>query len=194
MCEKSDAGLEARLLERAKAGDTSAFDEIITRHRDHVYMHAYQIIRNEEDALDLSQETFIKAWKSLSRFDGWFPLSAWLRRIVTNAAIDLCRSRQRRPQVELEGQTLRPDAASRTTPAAFDTPGKSLEISERKARIEAAFLELSPEHRAVVVLKEYEGLSYAEIAKTMNTSVGTVMSRLFYARKKLQTLLSDLRT
>jgi RNA polymerase sigma-70 factor (ECF subfamily) len=192
--DESAEAAEARLLRRSREGDTAAFDELITLHREKIYMHAILIVRNEEDAMDLCQETFLRAWRSLSKFDGKQPLLAWLRRIVTNAAIDVCRARQRRPQVEIDsGLPLAVDPASRTTPASFERPGDGLVRAELKARLDAAFSELSPEHRATISLKEFEGLSYEEIAQATGTTTGTVMSRLFYARKKLQSLLSDLR-
>jgi RNA polymerase sigma-70 factor, ECF subfamily len=183
---------EARLLVDARSGDTVAFDKLITLYREKIYMHIFHIVRNEEDALDLTQETFIRAWKSLSSFDGTATLSNWLHRISTNAAIDLCRRRRVRPQAEFESGAMKIDPASRTTPSKPETPGSSIDRAEIKRRVEEAFAALSAEHRAVIVLKEIEDLSYEEIARQLGCSLGTVMSRLFYARKKLQTLLRDL--
>ncbi len=183
---------EANLLARARKGDTVAFDELITLHREKIFMHTYQIIRNEEDALDLTQETFIRAWKSLARFDGKASFSSWLYRIATNAAIDLFRKRQSHPHAEIEAGPMKIDAASHTTPSQPEVPGESVDRAEIRRRIEAAIAQLSPEHRAVILLKEIDDLSYEEIAGRIGCSLGTVMSRLFYARKKLQTLLSDL--
>ena len=183
---------EARLLARAREGDTVAFDSLITRHREKIYMHTFQILRNEEDALDITQETFIRAWRSLASFDGTAALSSWLRRIATNASIDLCRRRRIRPQTEIESGLMKIDPASRTTPSKPEAPGTSLDRAEIKRRVEEAFSTLSPEHRAVIVLREIEDLSYEEIAGNLGCSLGTVMSRLYYARKKLQTLLCDL--
>jgi RNA polymerase sigma-70 factor, ECF subfamily len=183
---------EVSLLARAQSGDTAAFDNLITLHRERIYMHLFQIVRNEEDALDLTQETFIRAWKSLKRFDAAAPFSSWLHRIATNAAIDLCRRRQVRPQTQVSSGTLKIDPASRTTPSRPEVPGTSLDRAEIKRRVEEAFTALSAEHRAVIVLKEIEDLSCEEIARHLGCSIGTVMSRLFYARKKLQTLLRDL--
>ncbi len=183
---------DTALVARARAGDTSAFDDLITRHREKIYMHIGFMVRNEEDALDLTQETFIRAWRSLARFDGGASFLSWLYRIATNAAIDLCRKRKNRPQIEIELGAMAIDAASRTTPSSPETPGAGLDRVEIKRRIEAAFSELSPEHRAVIVLKEIEDCSYEEIASRIGCSLGTVMSRLFYARKKLQVLLGDL--
>jgi RNA polymerase sigma-70 factor (ECF subfamily) len=187
----AEAG-EPVLLARARDGDAVAFDELVSRHRQNVYMQAYAICRNEEDAMDLCQEAFVRAWRSLSAFDRQGSFGGWLRRIVTNAAIDLCRARNRRPQAPVADGMVA-NAASRTTPSGFERPGEGLERREVAQRVEGAFAELSPEHRAVIVLKEIEGLSYREIATATGCSVGTVMSRLFYARRRLQTLLADLR-
>jgi RNA polymerase sigma-70 factor (ECF subfamily) len=183
---------EAKLLVRARDGDTVAFDNLITLYRDRIYMHTFQIGRNEEDALDLTQETFIRAWRSLKGFDGSATFSSWLHRIATNAAIDLCRRRRIRPQTEIGSEWMKIDPASRTTPSKPEVPGASLDRAVIRRRVEEAFSALSPEHRAVIVLKEIEDLSYEEIARHLGCSLGTVMSRLFYARKKLQTLLRDL--
>ncbi|CAN5561314.1 RNA polymerase sigma factor RpoE [soil metagenome] len=183
---------EASLLARARQGDTRAFDELVTMHREKIYMHAYQIVRSEDDAMDVAQDTFIRAWRSLAKFDGKASLSSWLYRIATNASIDICRKRQHRPQVELDSGPLNVDAASHTTPSQPEAPGEGMDRSEIKRRVDEAFALLSPEHRAVIVLKEIDDLSYEEIAKRVGCSLGTVMSRLFYARKKLQPLLQDL--
>jgi len=155
-------------------------------------MHIYQIVRNEEDALDLTQDTFIRAWQSLARFDGAVPMAAWLYRIATNASLDLCRRRQRRPQTDVEAGPMKIDPASRTTPSMAEEPGASVDRAEIRRRVEAAFDQLSPEHRAVIKLREIDELSYDEIARHLGCSPGTVMSRLFNARKNLQTLLRDL--
>jgi RNA polymerase sigma-70 factor, ECF subfamily len=182
---------EVSLLARAQSGSTAAFDNLMTLHRESIYMLVFQIVRKEEDALDLTEQTFIRAWKSLKRFDDAAPFSSWLHRIATNAAIDFCRRRQVRPRAQISSDTLKIDRASHTTPRA-EVPGTTLDRAEIKRRVEEAFTTLSPEHRAVIVLKEIEDLSCEEIAHYLGCSVGTVMSRLFNARKKLQTLLRDL--
>ncbi len=182
---------ERELLKRSQAGDTRAFDEIVTGHRTRVYALLYQILRNEDDALDLTQETFIRAWRSLRKFDGRHMLSTWLHRIATNAAIDLIRRKQNHPQCELDDRFLAVDPASRTTPSTPDLPGASLDRQSLQKILDSALATLSPEHRAVIVLREVEELSYEEIAVRTRASIGTVMSRLFYARKHLQSLLKD---
>lgn len=183
---------ETDLVNQSRAGDTQAFDRLITLHRDRVYMIANHILRHHDDALDVAQVTFLRAWKNLARYDGSASLGSWLSRIATNASIDLIRRRQVRPQTEFESAPMAIDAASRTTPSRPARPGDSLDRSEIRARFQLALGTLSPDHRAVIVLKEVEDLSYQEIAAAVGCSIGTVMSRLFYARKKLQTELRDL--
>lgn len=183
---------ESDLVARSRAGDTAAFDRLVTLHRDRIYMIAHHILRNADDALDVAQETFLRAWRNLPRFDGSASLGSWLSRIATNAAIDLIRRRQVRPQTEFESVPMNIDAASRTTPSRPVRPGESLDSAEIRERFTQALGTLSAEHRAVIVLKEIEDLSYQEIADAVGCSIGTVMSRLFYARKKLQNELRDL--
>ncbi len=187
-----DVTEESDLVARSRAGDTAAFDRLITRHRDRIYMIANQILRNNDDALDVAQDTFLRAWKNLSRYDGAASLASWLSRIATNASIDLIRRRQVRPQTEFESVPMAIDAASHTTPARPARPGESLDRAEMRERFTRALGTLSAEHRAVIVLKEIEDLSYQEIADSVGCSIGTVMSRLFYARKKMQNELRDL--
>lgn len=182
---------EPDLLARSREGDTRAFDQLVTRHRDRVFMVANSILRNEDEALDVTQETFLRAWRNLARFDGAASLVSWLARIATNAAIDVVRRRQAHPQEEFESGVQAIDAASRTTPSQPPPAGASLDAAELRARFDAALGTLSSEHRAVIVLKEIEDLSYQEIAEAVGCSTGTVMSRLFYARRKLQTQLRD---
>ena len=187
-----DPADETGLVKRSQAGDTEAFGRLVTLNRDRVYMIATQMLRNSDDALDIVQETFLRAWKSLARFDGAATFGSWVARIATNASIDLIRRRQAHPQTEIESAPMTIDAASRTTPSRPAKPGESIDRAEIRERFEAALGTLSPEHRAVIVLKELEDLSYQEIADSVGCSIGTVMSRLFYARKKLQSQLRDL--
>jgi RNA polymerase sigma-70 factor (ECF subfamily) len=182
----------ARVL-RAQAGELRAFDELVTRHRSRVYAMIRNMIHHEADAWDLAQEVFIKAWGALPRFEAKARFSTWLYRIAHNVVYDW--TRRRRPESggdELNDETLRPeriDPASRTTPAAGRRPDEELSNEELRVRIEAALARLSPEHREVVLLKDVQGLAYKEIAEVTGATMGTVMSRLYYARQRLQTLL-----
>ena len=139
----------------------------------------YGIVRDEHDARDLAQEGFLKAWRSIHQFEGRSSFYTWLYRLTVNLAIEMLRRKGRCAEVELD----------HATPSSLPSPRRSYQRTEIREHLNAAFAQLSPEHRAVIVLKEIEDLQYQEIAEILNISVGTVMSRLFYARKKLQFIL-----
>lgn len=174
------------LVASAKGGDTDAFAELLNRYSQRVYMTAYHILRNPDDALDVTQDAYVRAWKSMSNFEGPGSFGAWVSRIASNAAIDIVRRRTAHPNAEMGDGPMHIDAASRTTPKAAEAPGDAHDRAAMKAAFDRALDLLSPEHRAVILLKEVEDLSYKEIADQIGCSAGTVMSRLFYARKKLQ--------
>jgi RNA polymerase sigma-70 factor, ECF subfamily len=183
---------DRELVERCQRGDLDAYGILVNRYRQRVYGLAYSMVRNEQDAVDLSQETFIKAWQAIRRFKNNASFYTWLYRITTNLCIDSVRKRERRPTVPLE-ETVDPDADVNVevAPSNQGLPADELRRKELREQIDAALLELSPEHRAVVQLREFDGLDYADIAKAAGCSIGTVMSRLHYARKHLQKLLRD---
>src|SRR5689334_9018832 len=185
---------ELDLVKRCQAGDTAAFDELVTRYRTRVFGMIYNMAHSEQDAWDLAQESFLKAWKSISRFRGQSSFYTWVYRIVMNVTIDWLRKKQIRGgagEFDDAVQLKEVDPASRTAPHADALPHERMEQSEIRERIDAAIAQLSPEHRAVILLKEIENMQYNEIAESLGCSIGTVMSRLFYARKKLQNLLRD---
>jgi RNA polymerase sigma-70 factor, ECF subfamily len=181
------------LVKRCQAGDSSAFDELVIRYRSKVFMMVYGMVQNEQDAWDLAQEGFLKAWKSIHRFKGQSSFYTWLYRIMTNVTIDSLRRKGIRGEAEFDDRIApaNVEPGSRTTPSAVPLPHIKLEQREIRQRIDEALGKLSPEHRAVIVMKEIEDLQYSEIAEILECSLGTVMSRLFYARKKLQILLRD---
>ena len=185
---------DAQLVALCQRGDTAAFDQLITKYRNQVYATIYNLARNEEDAWDLAQETFLKAWRHIAQFRGQSKFSTWLHRIATNVTIDWVRRKQIESGVEFDDtlglNQIAPGATTAPQPAPF--PHQRMESHEIQARIDAAMTQLTAEHRAVITLREVDGLHYEEIAETTGCTVGTVMSRLFYARKKLQTLLRDL--
>ena len=154
---------------------------------------AYGMVQNEQDAWDLAQEGFLKAWRSIHRFKGESSFYTWLYRIMTNVTIDALRRKGIRGETEFDDEIAPAsvDPGSRTTPSASPLPHRKLEQNEIGQRIHDAIAKLTPDHRAVIVMKELEDLQYSEIAEILGCSIGTVMSRLFYARKKLQTLLKD---
>lgn len=192
--EVGDEPSDEDLVLRAQAGETLAFDELVTRHRGRIYAMIRQMIKNDADAWDLAQESFIKAWKALPRFKVKARFSTWLYRIAHNTVYDWLRRRRPEAGGELNDEIMseeRIDPGSTTTPMVGRRPDEALETTELRGKIEEALAKLSPGHRQVVVLKDVQGLAYKEIAEVMDCSMGTVMSRLHYARQKLQTLLKD---
>ena len=184
---------DTALVRRCQAGDSRAFDELVSKYRTRVYAMIYHLVHNEQDAWDLAQDGFLKAWKSLDRFRFQSSFYTWLYRIMTNVAIDWLRKKQIQGTQEFD-DTIglhEMEPCSDLAPKSEPHPIKKLERGEVRQRIDAAIAKLSPEHRTVILLKEMEDLQYHEIAETVGCSIGTVMSRLFYARKKLQTLLKD---
>jgi len=185
---------ELDLVKQCQAGDTEAFDELVTRYRTRVFSMIYNMVRNEQDAWDLAQDSFVKAWKSIKRFRGRSSFYTWIYRIVMNVTIDWLRKKQVKgagAEFDDAVELKEIDPASKTVPKAEALPFETMERSEIRARIEKAIAQLSPEHRAVILMKEIEQMQYHEIAEALGCSIGTVMSRLFYARKKLQNLLRD---
>ena len=185
---------ELDLVKRCQSGDTDAFDQLVTRYRTRVFGMIYNMVHNEQDAWDLAQDSFVKAWKSITRFRGQSSFYTWIYRIVTNVTIDWLRKKQVKGSGAefddtIELKSIEP--GSRTVPKADALPFQRMEQTEIRERIDEAIKQLSPEHRAVILMKETEGMQYHEIAETLECSIGTVMSRLFYARKKLQNLLRD---
>ena len=185
---------ELDLVKQAQGGDTEAFDQLVGRYRTRVFGMIYNMVHNEQDAWDLAQDSFLKAWKSIARFRGQSSFYTWIYRIVMNVTIDWLRKKQvKGGGTEFDdGIQLREiDPASKTVPKTEALPHQAMERDEIRARIEKAIGQLSPEHRAVILMKEIDDMQYHEIAETLGCSIGTVMSRLFYARKKLQNLLRD---
>jgi RNA polymerase sigma-70 factor (ECF subfamily) len=181
------------LVRRCQKGDALAFEQLVIKYRSKVFSMIYGMVQNEQDAWDLAQEGFIKAWRSIHRFKGQASFYTWLYRIVTNVAIDSLRRKGFKKTAEFDDQIAANEVepGSKTVPTPDPLPHQGLEREEIRQRIEQAISKLSPEHRAVIVMKEIEELQYNEIAEALGCSIGTVMSRLFYARKKLQTLLKD---
>ena len=183
---------DQELVGRCQQGDLQAYGILVNRYRQKVYGLTYSMLRNEQDATDLAQETFVRGWQAIGKFKGSASFYTWLYRIATNLCIDFVRKRDRRPECSLD-DAFQPerDADAPEPPSSHPQPTEELQRKELRDQIDAAIGELSPEHRAVVRLREYEGMDYAEIARAVGCSIGTVMSRLHYARKHLQKLLRD---
>jgi RNA polymerase sigma-70 factor, ECF subfamily len=177
------------LVELAKQGDRSAFGSLVRRHQDRMFNLAYQIVRNREDALDIAQEAFAKAFASLQHFKGDASFATWLHRIVVNLAIDSLRRKQRGGETsyhERQGASEEQKAIL----VAPDDPALAMEAKQVRELLARGIAELPPAQRAVLVLREIEGMTYEEIARTVGCTLGTVMSRLFYARRRLRRVLA----
>jgi len=181
------------LVRAAQRGRMAAFEELVARHRDKIYARAYSMMRNEDDAIDLSQEAWVKAWQRLKQFQGDSSFGTWLTRIVINLCLDQLRKQKRQRAESIEELGEESGGVERQMPVIAANPTAGLERDELRQRIDRALGQLSYEHRTVLVLHEFEELEYKEIAKVMGCSIGTVMSRLFYARRKLAALLADLK-
>ncbi|MCU0789248.1 MAG: sigma-70 family RNA polymerase sigma factor [Verrucomicrobia bacterium] len=188
-----EAAEDPMLVTAAQKGDLMAFEELVARHRDRIYARAFSVVRNEEEAIDLSQEAWVKGWQRLKQFHGDSSFSTWMTRIVINLCLDQLRRRKRQQTDSLDALNDESGGVERYMPPVTINPTARLERAEIRKRIDAAMEELSDAHRTVLVLHEFEQMEYKEIAKTMGCSIGTVMSRLFYARRRLAALLADLR-
>jgi RNA polymerase sigma-70 factor (ECF subfamily) len=188
----ADASLDWALVQRVQAGDVRAFDQLINKYRERLFAIVYNLTANREDASDLTQEAFIKAFRSIRHFKGDSSFFTWLYRIAVNASLThLKRSRLRR---FFSFETLHEDISQSELIEALadkmqsDKPALAKELQEK---LNEALQRLSPNHRTVVVLFEIEGLSHQEIAQVMECSEGTVRSRLHYAKQQLQSYLQD---
>src|SRR5262245_43302981 len=183
----SEAGTDdAALVAASQRGDQAAFGEIVRRYQRAVHRLAWSLTRNASDADDLAQETFVRAWGAIGRFEVGSPLYPWLARIVTNLAFSLFRHRRRRPETSIE-----PLVEAGRQWGVDDDPAEHSALSERDARLRECFGELAPEHQAVLALRAVEDLSYDEIARVLSIPIGTVMSRLSRARSELKRRLSE---
>lgn len=185
---------DEQLVELAKGGDMGAFEELVARHRDKIYARAFSMMRNEDEALDLSQEAWVKSWQRLKQFQGESSFGTWMTRIVINLCLDQLRRRKRQRTESIEEMDEESGGVERQMPVVNVNPTERLERGELRKRIDHALGQLSHEHRTVLVLHEFEEMEYKEIARTMGCSIGTVMSRLFYARRKMAVLLASLKT
>ena len=168
----------------------AAFEELVARHRDKVYARAYSMMRNEEEAIDLSQEAWVKGWQRIRQFHSESSFGTWMTRIVINLCLDQLRRQKRQRAESIEAMDEDSGGVERQMPVIIVNPTSGLERAELRQRIDRALGQLSYEHRTVLVLHEFEEMEYKEVAKTMGCSIGTVMSRLFYARRKMAALLA----
>lgn len=180
-------GDEAELIERSRKGDSEAFGVLVERYQRRVVGVALAVVHNQDDAIELAQETFVRAFENLSKFESRSSFSTWLYRIAANLAIDFWRREGR--HVVLHGEDA--DNEISKLPTSQGDAFKEVSRSELSVRLKQALEELTPEHRAVILLREVEGMSYDEISDLLQCPRGTVMSRLHYARTHLRNILKD---
>lgn len=194
---ESSEPAEAEVVERARAGDHEAFRVLVERYQGRVYRLALRVMRDEEQARDVSQEAFLKVYRSLDRFEGRSSFYTWLYRLVFNLCLDAKRRDRSARHVEWDEESALgavDSAADAVDPKRQEeaAPGGELERAELRAQVASAVDALPEDARRTFLLREVDGLSYAEIAKALGIPKGTVMSRLHYARRRLRGALEEL--
>jgi RNA polymerase sigma-70 factor (ECF subfamily) len=175
-------------VRRVQAGDTEAFEPLVEKYKRKVFRLAYQVLRDQEEALDVSQEAFVKAFRALPAFKGDSAFYTWLFRITMNVALDRRRQRATRAK-SLGTEDVPPEEWERTATSTDPDPEDVATGAERRERIRKGLDSLSEHHRAIIILSDIEGLQYREIAEVLGIPMGTVMSRLHHARKRLREVL-----
>lgn len=191
-----DRARDQQLVDAARAGDARAFRSLVEAHQARLFAVAFGMLRDRDDAMDAVQDAFIKAHKKLAEFEGNAAFSTWLYRICVNLCIDRKRAEARRRKVDLDDAlaTHKPEDALYGESEiggrlSGENPLRTLSDKQLGAEIGRALGELTDDHRAILLLREVEGMSYEEIAEALEIPRGTVMSRLFHARRNLQRLL-----
>jgi RNA polymerase sigma-70 factor (ECF subfamily) len=183
---------ESELILRTRQGDMEAYDELVRRFQERVYATIYHMTANHEDASDLAQETFIKAYQAIATFKGDSSFFTWLYRIAVNRTINFLKQRRSKNNLSLNDLDLNAEHDPDLVAFVSDkTPRRDVGLAELQEKLNAAMQRLSETHRLVVTLHDIQGLAHEEIARIMDCNVGTVRSRLFYARQQLQAHLSD---
>ena len=189
---QAEAEQDRELIEQARRGDRTAFRQLVQRHQRRAFAIALGLVRDENDAREVVQEAFLRVYRNLDSFQGGSSFFTWLYRIVSNLSIDLMRKPSRRLAELDETRQLENEAdvplLSRIEGA---DPADVVRRGELSRRIDAALAALPPYHRGVILMREVQGMSYEEISQAMGVSKGTIMSRLFHARRKLQRALAD---
>jgi len=180
------------LVRRACEGDLGAYDDLVRRYQERIYSTLYHMTANHEDANDLAQEAFIKAFQALKTFKGGSSFYTWVYRIAVNKTINFLKQRKNKTHLSLDDIDFQaehdPDLVALISEK---TPRREINLAELQEKLNVAMQKLSEHHRLVVTLHDVQGLSHEEIAELMGCNIGTVRSRLFYARQQLQAYLSD---
>src|SRR5687767_15607067 len=183
---------DAALVNAAREGDLQAYDDLVRRYQERIYATVYHMTSNHEDANDLAQETFIKAYSALKSFKGDSSFYTWVYRIAVNKTINFLKQRRNKNHMSLNDLDFSAENDPDMVALVSDkTPRRDIALTELQEKLNDAMLKLSAVHRLVVTLHDVQGLSHEEIGKIMDCNVGTVRSRLFYARQQLQAYLSD---
>jgi RNA polymerase sigma-70 factor (ECF subfamily) len=185
---------DALLVSRSLAGDERAFRQLVENYQRKVYTIAYGVLRNQDAAMDVAQDAFVKVHRYLPKFEGKSSFYTWLYRIVINLCIDRKRRAARAAEVDYDDGIGHKESVASSGPTlasiSMEGPGKALARKELREKMQVALDKLSEDHRQILVLREVEGLSYEEIAEILEVARGTVMSRLFHARKNFKTMLN----
>lgn len=180
------------LVHRSRGGDLRAYDELIRRHQEHIYATLYHMTSNHEDANDLAQETFIKAYKALESFKGESSFFTWIYRIGVNKTLNFLKQRRSRVQMSLNDLDFNVEHDPDFVALICDkTPRRAANLAELQEKLNAGMRKLSETHRLVMTLHDVQGLSHEEIGKIMDCNTGTVRSRLFYARQEMKSYLAE---
>lgn len=184
---------DANWVKKTQKGDTTAFEQLVLAHQNQIYRLCFRMLGNAEDAADMTQETFLKAWRNLDRFQGDAAFSTWLYRLASNCCLDFLRSQKRRPTVSMT--TEDDDGEEQTIEVADDsaTPEEELLLKEERSEIARAMASLDEEQRQILSLRVVNDLSYTEIAEILDIKEGTVKSRLARARENLRKKLLQIR-
>ena len=183
---------EMVLVKRALKGDLSAYDDLVRRYQERIYATIYHMTSNHEDANDLAQEAFIKAFRALRSFKGGSSFYTWVYRIAVNKTLNFLKQRKNKTHMSLDDLDFNAEHDPDLVALISDkTPRREAGLAELQEKLNAAMQKLSEPHRLVVTLHDVQGLSHEEIAKIVDCNAGTVRSRLFYARQQLQAYLSD---
>lgn len=171
-------------VEAFLAGDEAGFRSLFDKYREKVYGIAYRFVRNKDDALEVTQEVFLRVYLGLAKFQTQSKFFTWLYRITVNRSIDFSRSRRHQSVSAIDGREA--EAIAQATSRSMPSPNEIAQAHELRELLDRAIEQLSPKHRAVFILHASENLSYRQIADVVGCNIGTVMSRLFYARKRLK--------
>ena len=177
------------LIRRAQRGDADAFEQLLLEHQKNVYNLCYRMAGDPDDAMDLSQETFLRAWRCLDQYQFASAFSTWLYRLCSNICIDFLRKRRRQQTVPLTFEDADGEEQTYAVPDAQPLPEEQVELKLTRETLAAAMAQLLPEHRAVLQLRVINELSYEQIADVLDVQIGTVKSRLSRARAQLKKIL-----